>query len=256
MFDHEMAFAMGVADEAAEIGLDYFSRERLEIQRKTDRTLVTAADLAIERAVRERIEEAFPADRIIGEEEGGEHIHEGRVWIVDPVDSTANFARGIQIWATLIALRIDGEGVLGIVSAPALGERYTAVRGEGAHLNGRPIHVSEVDRIEDAHLLLQEQNTLFGGRHRDATLGLVADCWRPRGFGDFWSHVLVARGSAEVMLEPRLAIWDLAAPQVVVEEAGGRCTTFEGGPLQHNGSMLATNGRLHDEVLARLAASP
>ena len=141
-----------------------------------------------------------------------------------------------------------------MVSAPALDERYAAVRGEGATLNGRPIHVSEVATIEDAHVLLQELNTLFGGPYRDATLGLVAECWRPRGFGDFWAHVLVARGSAEVMLEPRLAIWDLAAPQVVIDEAGGRSTTFEGGPLEHLGSMLATNGVLHDEVLARLAA--
>ncbi len=253
MFEEEFAFADTLADEAAEIGLAHFRREGLEVRHKTDRTLVTAADIAVERAIRERLEVAYPQDRIIGEEEGGDHDQTGRVWIVDPIDSTANFARGIQVWATLIALRVDGEGVLGLVSAPALGERYAARRGAGATLNGEPIHVSQVDQIADAHVLLQEIDTLMGGRYKDAVLGLVADCWRPRGFGDFWAHVLVARGSAEVMIEPHLAIWDLAAPQVVVEEAGGRCTTFDGGPLEHLGSMLATNGDLHDEVLRRLA---
>jgi histidinol-phosphatase len=256
MYEEEFAFANELADDAATIGLDWFAREEREIQRKTDRTLVTAADLAIERALRERIEVAYPDDRIIGEEEGGDHDPAGRVWIVDPVDSTANFARGIQIWATLIALRVDGQGALGIVSAPALQERYAAVRGGGATLNGRRIHVSAVDRLEDAHVLFQELNTLLGGRYRDAVVDLAISCWRPRGFGDFWAHVLVARGSAEVMVEPRLAIWDLAAPQVIVEEAGGRCSTFDGGPLEHNGSMLASNGALHDELLARLAAAP
>ena len=252
MFEQELAFALEMAEEAAGIGLGYFRGDGLEVRHKTDRTLVTAADMAIERRVRERIDEAFPYDRIIGEEEGGDHDAAGRVWIVDPVDSTANFARGIQIWATLIALRIDGEGVLGVVSAPALDEHYSAVRGGGATLNGAPIHVSQVDRIDDAHVLFQELNVLLGGPFREAALALNAACWRPRGFGDFWAHMLVARGSAEVMLEPRLAIWDFAAPQIVIEEAGGRCSTFEGGPLEHVGSMLATNGVLHDEVLARL----
>ncbi|HEX6400162.1 MAG TPA: inositol monophosphatase family protein, partial [Actinomycetota bacterium] len=244
MYEEELAFANDLADDAARIGLEHFRRDGLEIRKKVDRTLVTAADTAIERMARERIEVAFPEDRIIGEEEGGDHDPAGRVWIVDPVDSTANFARGVQIWATLIALRVDGRGVLGIVSAPALEERYVGVAGGGATLNGEPIHVSGVDRIEDAHVLLQEQDRLFGGAYKEATLGLVAECWRTRGFGDFWAHVLVARGSAEVMLEPKLAIWDLSAPQVVIEEAGGRCTTFEGGPLEHGGSMLATNGAL------------
>jgi len=255
VFEEELTFTHALADEAAEIGLGYFRREGLQIARKADRTLVTAADTAIEVALRERIETAFPGDGIIGEEGGGDHDPAGRVWVVDPVDSTANFARGIQIWATLIALRIDDEGVLGVVSAPALGERYAASRDAGATLNGEPIHVSEVGEIAEAHVLFQELNTLFGGPYRDAALKLNADCWRPRGFGDFWAHTLVARGSAEVMLEPRLAIWDLAAPQVVIEEAGGRCTTFEGGPLGHLRSMVATNGLLHDEVLARLATA-
>jgi histidinol-phosphatase len=255
MYETELALAQDLADRAADIGLSYFRQEDLEIRRKADRTLVTAADHAIERMVRERLAETFPHDHIIGEEEGGDHEPGGRVWIVDPIDSTANFARGIQVWATLIALHVDKAGVLGIVSAPAIGERYVGVRGDGATLNGEPIRVSETDDFSHAHVLLQEQDALFAGPYREPVLQMVQDGWRTRGFGDFWAHVLVARGSAEIMLEPFLSIWDLAAPQVIVEAAGGRCSTFEGGPLFHGGSMLVTNGALHDEVLARLASA-
>jgi len=252
-FDDELAFAHELADTAAHIGLGYFRGGGVEVTLKPDRTLLTQADTAIERTLRERLAHAFGGDRIIGEEEGGDHDPTGRVWIVDPIDATANFARGIQVWATLIAFRVDGVGEVGIVSAPALGERYAAVRGEGATLNGAAIAVSDVASIGEAHVLFQELEKLLGGEHRDAAMGLIADCWRPRGFGDFWAHMLVARGSAEVMVEPSLAIWDLAAPQVVIEAAGGRCTTFDGGPLRHGGTMLATNGLLHDELLSRLA---
>jgi len=253
VYEHERASAIGWADRAAEIAMGLFRGDGLEIRRKADMTLVTQADTSVERMLREQIEAAFPEDAILGEEEGGTHDPSGRVWIVDPIDGTANFARGVQVWATLIALQIDGEGALGVVNAPALGERYVAVRGEGATMNGSPIGVGDVAEVQDAHMLFQELDTLLAGAYSAATRALIADCWRPRGFGDFWAHMLVARGSAEAMLEPRLATWDLAAPQVVIAEAGGRCTTFEGGPLGHGRSMLATNGLVHDEVLARLA---
>ena len=230
-----------------------FRGDGLEVRRKADMTLVTQADTSIERMLREQIEAAFPDDRVLGEEEGGSHDPSGRLWIVDPIDGTANYARGVQVWATLIALRVDGEGVLGVANAPALGERYVAIRGEGATLNGSPIRVSDVAAVSDAHLLLQEFRELVTGPDREAVRGLVSDSWRGRGFGDFWAHMLVARGSAEVVLEPELSIWDYAAIEVVVEEAGGRVSTFGGGPLRHGGSMLTTNGRLHDEVLARIA---
>jgi len=230
-----------------------FRGDGLEVRRKADMTLVTQADTSIERMLREQIEGAFPDDRVLGEEEGGSHDPSGRLWIVDPIDGTANYARGVQVWATLIALRVDGEGVLGVANAPALGERYVAIRGEGATLNGSPIRVSDVAAVSDAHLLLQEFRELVTGPDREAVRGLVSDSWRGRGFGDFWAHMLVARGSAEVVLEPELSIWDYAAIEVVVEEAGGRVSTFGGGPLRHGGSMLTTNGRLHDEVLARIA---
>ncbi|HTG48293.1 MAG TPA: inositol monophosphatase family protein [Actinomycetota bacterium] len=253
MYESELAFANELADLAAETALGFFRSELLEVRRKPDTSFVTQADTEVERLAREAIAATFPDDEILGEEEGGSHAPVGRRWILDPIDSTANFARGIQAWATLIALQVDGIGVVGVVNAPAMGERYEAVRHEGARLNGQPIRVSAVDEVRDAHVLLQEMDTLFAGPYAAQTLALVQDCWRPRGFGDWWSHMLVARGSAEVMLEPKLATWDLAAPQVVVEEAGGRCTTFEGGPLGHDNSMLVTNGLLHDEILRRLA---
>ncbi len=253
MYEQEVAFANELADRAAETAQGFFRNELLEIRRKADTSFVTQADTSVERMAREAIAAAFPGDAILGEEEGGSHDPVGRLWIIDPIDSTANFARGIQAWATLIALQIDGVGVLGVVSAPAMGERYVAVRHEGATLNGEPIHVSGVEEVADAHVLLQEMDTLFAGPYAQATLALVQECWRPRGFGDWWAHMLVARGSADVMLEPNLAAWDLAAPQVVIEEAGGRCSTFEGGPVGHENSMLVTNGLLHDEILRRLA---
>lgn len=253
MYEREVAFANELADRAAETAQGFFRNELLEIRRKADTSFVTQADTSVERMARETIAAAFPGDAILGEEEGGSHDPVGRLWIIDPIDSTANFARGIQAWATLIALQIDGIGVLGVVSAPAMGERYVAVRHEGATLNGEPIHVSGVEDVAEAHVLLQEMDTLFAGPYAQATLTLVQECWRPRGFGDWWAHMLVARGSADVMLEPNLAAWDLAAPQVVIEEAGGRCSTFEGGPIGHENSMLVTNGLLHDEILRRLA---
>ena len=250
-----MAFARGLADRAAEIAMGLFLGEGLEVRRKADLTLVTMADTTIERELREQIQAAFPDDRVLGEEEGGSHDPSGRVWILDPIDGTANFARGIPVWATLIALQVDGSGVLGLASAPALGERFEGVTGQGASFIGRPCRVSEISSLADAQIVYQELQHLTGGRYRDAVLGLARDSWRDRGFGDFWSHMLVARGAAEVVLEPDLSVWDFAALQVIVQEAGGRVSTFEGGPLVHGGIMLTTNGLLHDEVLRRLASA-
>src|SRR4029453_2041548 len=207
-----------------------FGGDGLEVRRKADLTLVTQADTSIERMLREQIGDAFPDDRVLGEEEGGSHDPAGRVWIVDPIDGTANFARGIQVWATLIALRVNGDGVLGVASAPALGERYVAVTGEGATLNGSPIRVSDVAELSQAQLVLQEFRETFGGPRREAVEGLIRDTWRGRGFGDFWGHTLVARGSAEVVLEPELSIWDYAAIEVVIREAGGRASTYDREP--------------------------
>ncbi len=252
MYEHESSLAAGMAERAAEIGLGLFNGEGLEVRRKADMTLVTQADLEIETMIRAQLRAAFPDDRVLGEEEGGPHDAEGRIWIVDPIDATSNFARGVPVWATLIALQIDGEIVLGVVNAPALGERYVAVRGEGATLNGRPLAVSEIGSVQDAYVLA----TRLGGMDpalRTRILQTLDEGWRDRGFGDFWAHLLVARGAADVAVEPELSIWDYAAPSIVVEEAGGRCTTIDGEPLRHGGTILTTNGHLHDEMVARLS---
>jgi histidinol-phosphatase len=256
MYERELAFAHELADRAAEIGTRLFRQDGLDIRRKADRSLVTQADTMIERTLREAIGATFPRDRILGEEEGGSHDAAGRVWILDPIDGTANYARGIPVWATLIALQIDGAGVLGVASAPLLGERYAAVRGEGATMNAAAIEVSDISVIGDAQVLFQEFDELTRERYREASLGLARDAWRTRGFGDFWAHALVARGAAEIVLEPGLAIWDYAALEVIVEEAGGQVSTFDGSPLAHGRSMLATNGALHNEVIRRFSASP
>jgi histidinol-phosphatase len=252
VYDDELAFAHELADAAAPIAMRLFADDGLEIRHKADRTLVTAADTEIERMVRERVAAAFPSDRIMGEEEGGTFDGDGRVWIVDPIDGTANFARAIGIWATLIALQVDGELVVGVASAPALGERYAAARGAGATMNGKRIHVSETAAVAESQFHYSQLDTLLG-RYNEATVGLVMSSARERGFGDYWGHLLVARGAGEICMEPSLAIWDYAAFVPIVEEAGGRVTDFTGAAPTHRGSVLTTNGRLHDEVLRRLA---
>ena len=251
MFERELAVAHEVADRAAEIGLGFF-HGGFEVMTKPDHSPVTEADLAIEGMVRERIADTFPGDAVLGEEQGGEDAG-GRTWIVDPIDATKNFALGIQIWATLLALRVEGDLKVAVVSAPAIGERYAAVRGGGASLNGDPIRVSAVDRIADAHVLYAGMRAWLAEPRVEPVLSLIAASGRSRAFGDFWGHVLVARGAAEVMVEPDLNVWDYAAPQLVTEEAGGRVTRIDGGPPVDGGSVLTTNGVLHDEVLARLA---
>ena len=254
MLEPELAFANELADEAGRIAMSFF-RGTFDVRTKVDTTPVTEADLAIEAMVRERLRERFPGDAILGEEEGDEAASApvgSRRWIVDPIDGTKNFADAIQIWATLIALAVDGEPVLGVVNAAALGERYEAVRGGGARLNGEPIRVSRADRVSRAHVLHAELPDWIDTAVAPGLLELLREARRDRAFGDFWAHCLVARGSADVMFEPQLNTWDWAAIQVVVEEAGGRMTTMDGGPLTHGGSVLTTNGVLHDEVLARI----
>jgi len=251
MFRRELAFAHNVADRAAEIGLGFF-HGGFEVMTKPDSTPVTEADLAIEAMVRERIAEEFPGDDVLGEEQGGSDTG-GRTWILDPIDATKNFALRIQIWGTLLALRVEGDLKVAVVSAPALGERYAAVRGEGATLNGTAIRVSRVARVADAHVLYAGMKTFLRPPRNGAVLDLVAEGSRTRGFGDFWGHVLVARGAAEIMIEPDLNVWDYAAPQLVTEEAGGRVTTMDGGPTVDGGSVLTSNGVIHDEALRRLA---
>ncbi len=253
MYEREHAFAMDLADRAAQIATTVF-RGDVDVRIKADRTPVTQADTQIETMVRARLAEAFPDDHVLGEEEGGDIEAQGRIWIVDPIDGTANFARGIPIWATLIALRVDAEIVLGVAEASALGERYDAVRGGGARCNGVPIHVSAIDDVPSAQLFHAGVKEWLSAPRWGGVLATLSEAHRTRGLGDFWGHMLVARGSGEAMVEPALNLWDYAALVPIVEEAGGRMTAVDGGPLRHGGSALTTNGVLHDELVRRLNA--
>ena len=250
MFEEELAFANELADRAGDIGLGFFEGS-FEVRLKPDHTPVTDADIAIEAAIREAVSARFPEDGVLGEE-GGLQGGGRRRWIVDPIDGTKNFADGIQIWSNLIALAVDDVPVLGIVNLPALGERYEAVQGGGARLNGSPIAVSRADRLSRSFVILAGMEDWLDGPTGRAVQDLVREARRNRGFGDAWGHCLVARGSADVMLELQLATWDFAALQVIVEEAGGKMTQFDGSPLEHGGSVLTSNGILHEELVARL----
>jgi histidinol-phosphatase len=250
--------ALAIADEADEIALAHFRRD-VEVKQKPDRTYVTAADTAIERLVRERISLAHPDHGFVGEEYGTEAGGGRARWYVDPIDGTHNYIRGIPVFGLLLALEIDGELGLSVMSAPALRERWYARRGGGAWAVGaagqegpRRIHVSSVERLEDAQIVYGSWQDLETTGRAPGFQGLLRDAWRERGFGDFWGYALVAEGAADVMVEADVSTWDLAAPFVIVEEAGGRMTDFDGQRRIDTRTVLATNGRLHDEVLDRV----
>jgi len=214
---------------------------------------VTEADLAIEAMIREELGRRFPGDAVRGEE-GGIEGSSNRMWIVDPIDGTRNFAAGIQIWANLLALKVGDDYVMGLVNAPALGERYAATRGGGATWNGRPMRVSDVATIADGMVVLGDLEAWGGTPRGDRLMRLIRDAKRNRGFGDFWGHMLVSRGAAEVMIEPELSEWDLAPLVVIVTEAGGRVTQVDGSAPAHGGSLVSSNGSVHAEVLSALRA--
>jgi histidinol-phosphatase len=250
MYEDELAFAHELADLAGEIGLSFFGGS-FEVRLKPDRSPVTEADLAIEAAIRDAVRERFPDDGVLGEEAGLQGRGRRR-WIVDPIDGTKNFADGVQIWSNLIALAVDDEPVVGVVNFPALGERYAAATGAGAWLNGEAIQVSRADRVPRAFLVFAGMEDWLEGPFAEPVQTLVAEARRNRGFGDAWGHCLVARGAADIMIELELATWDFAALQVILGEAGGRMSQFDGSPLVHGGTVLSTNGLLHEEVVARL----
>jgi histidinol-phosphatase len=230
-----------------------FRDRELVVTTKPDLTPVTEADRTVEQALRDRITAARPGHGIVGEEFGAHPGAGGWRWILDPIDGTKNYVRGIPIWATCIALQCDDQVVVGVVSAPALGRRWWAARGEGAFADGQPIRVSAVADLADAQL---SYDSVVGWEPHglgERFLGLARRCWRTRGLGDFWSHVLVAEGAVDVAAEPEVSVWDVAAIQVIVEEAGGRFTDLGGAARPDRGSAVSTNGLLHDEVLAALA---
>ncbi len=217
---------------------------------KPDGSPVTAADREIEAALRAELARAHPDHAVLGEEQGGALDPDVPTWVIDPIDATKNYLRGVPVFATLIAVVVDGRAVVGVASAPALGERWDAAEGLGARRNGVTVGVSAIAELAEAHLC-------HGGLtwFRDAPGawerlgGLVDAAWRTRGFGDFWMHLLVAGGMAEAAFERDLSVWDLAALLPIVTEAGGTVSTFDGGdPLAGDGSLLSSNGALHETV--------
>jgi histidinol-phosphatase len=247
----DLALALRLADAADAITLDRFRAQDLEVSTKPDLTPVSDADLAVEKAVRELLASERPDDAVLGEEHGLTGTGP-RQWVVDPVDGTKNFVRGAPVWATLVALLVDGRVEVGVVSAPALGRRWWAARGEGAFRDGEPIRVSSVGALQDAFLSYSSLTGWEGRGRLDGVLELSRECWRTRAFGDFWSHVLVAEGAVDASFEPEVSLWDLAPLQVIVEEAGGRFTSLQGESRPDGGSVLCSNGLLHEAVLARL----
>jgi histidinol-phosphatase len=257
----DLRLAVELCDIADGITSKAFRRQDLAVETKPDLTPVTEADRGVELALREELSRIRPEDLIVGEEfgEGGAtpSSTRDRRWIIDPIDGTKNFVRGIPVWATLLALETAGQLTVGVVSAPALGRRWWASRGEGAYAGspdqaGSPIHVSAVARLEDAQL---SNGSLSGWEQHGGpsrVVDLALRCWRDRAFGDFWSHMLVAEGACEIALDPVVSLWDLAAIQVIVEEAGGRFTDLSGAARADGGSAISSNGILHDPALAIL----
>ena len=244
-------FAIELADEADRISTAGF-RRGIRVGTKPDRSFVTEADLAIEHMVRQRLRAAFPGCGLIGEEEGTETTGASLTWYIDPIDATANFVRGIPVFATLLAVALDGELQLGVVSAPAMRERWLAWRGGGAWRGRERLEVSKIAQIETSHLIYGSERA-FDGELPGLAPTLRA-AWRNRGFGDFWGHMLVAEGAAEAMIEVGAHPWDWAAPFVIVEEAGGRFTTVDGERRIDGRTAIATNGLVHEQLLGRLGA--
>jgi histidinol-phosphatase len=239
----DLAFALELAELADSLSLPRFRATDLQVETKPDLTPVTDADRAVERALRERIAAERPGETVLGEEEGDDGGGDVR-WIVDPIDGTRNFSRGLPVWATLIALERDGAVVCGVVSAPALGHRWWAARGEGAWRDGERIHVSRVAALEDAAVSCSE------GADLTRFEPLV---WHARGLGDFWQHMLVAEGALDAAVDSRLAIWDYAAVVPIVEEAGGRSGAPDGADARPKEQLVSTNGVIHDAVLEQLS---
>jgi histidinol-phosphatase len=255
--DDDLTLALQLADAADAITLGRYRATDLVVETKPDLTPVSEADTAVERSLRERLAAVRADDAIVGEEYGSsETAPSGRRWIVDPIDGTKNYVRGIPVWATLLALQERDKVTVGVVSAPALGRRWWAASGVGAFMSDglgqepRRLKVSAVRALEDAQLCISGFDGWEENGGLDRLLSLARRCWRTRGFGDFWTYMLVAEGVAEIGCEAVVSLWDLAACQVIVEEAGGTFTDLGGVRTADGGDALATNGLLHEQALA------
>jgi histidinol-phosphatase len=257
-YTDDLRLAHVLADDADSITTSRFKALDLHVMTKPDLTPVTDADNAVEEGIRRTLSRARPRDAVIGEEQGATG-HSQRRWVVDPIDGTKNFVRGVPVWATLIGLMVDDEVVVGVVSAPQLNRRWWAMKDGGAWtgkslLRATPCQVSDVSRLEDASF---SYSSLGGWEERDRLedfLALSRRCWRTRAYGDFWSYMLVAEGAVDIAAEPELSLWDMAALAPIVTEAGGRFTGLDGTDGVHQGNAAVSNGLLHEALLAALGS--
>ncbi|GAA4903764.1 histidinol-phosphatase [Stackebrandtia albiflava] len=258
-YSDDLGLAHLLADSADSVTTDRFRSLDLKIDTKPDMTPVSDADTATEKALRSTLARARPRDGVMGEEFGDEPGAGSRRWVIDPIDGTKNFIRGVPVWATLIALFDGTEPVVGVVSAPALGRRWWAAKGAGAfagrhRTRAERIEVSGVRRVPNCSISYSSLPSWFDHGRGPQMVELLRRSWRSRAYGDFYSYMLVAEGAVDAALEPEVALWDLAAPSVIVTEAGGRFTDLGGRPGPDGGSAVASNGVLHDEVLTALEA--
>ena len=260
MRDDDLSVALDLADQADTITLARFGAIDLVVDTKPDLTPVSDADRAVETTLRETLARVRPDDSVLGEEFGGSTSFSGRQWIIDPIDGTKNFVRGVPVWASLIALLDDGVPQVGVVSAPALQRRWWAAGGGGAFATfgdapARRISVSSVAQLDSASLSFSSLSGWAQLGLRDRFLDLTDAVWRVRAFGDFLSYCLVAEGAVDIAAEPEVSVWDLAPLDILVREAGGTFSNLDGTAGPHGGSAVATNGVLHDPVLARFSAT-
>ncbi|BCQ10028.1 histidinol-phosphatase [Mycobacterium heckeshornense] len=254
----DLKFALALADRADAVTLARFGALDLQVDTKPDLTPVTDADRAVESALRELLRRERPGDGVLGEEYGGANTFSGRQWIIDPIDGTKNFVRGVPVWASLIALLDDAVPTVGVISAPALRRRWWGARGAGAFaaVDGTPprrLAVSSVAQLDAASLSFSSLSGWARLGLRERFLKLTDAVWRVRAYGDFWSYCLVAEGAVDIAAEPEVSVWDLAPLDILVREAGGTFTSVDGTAGPHEGSAVATNGLLHDQVLSTLS---
>ncbi len=255
-YSDDLAVALGLADAADVITLDRFGAADLVVESKPDLTPVSDADRAVEQTVRAMLGEARPTDAVSGEEFGATGTSRRR-WVIDPIDGTKNFVRGVPVWATLVALLDGDEAVVGVVSAPSLGRRWWAARGQGAWTTAlgsepRRLSVSRVAHLSDASLSYASLGGWAQLDRLEAFVALTQQVWRSRAYGDFWSYMLLAEGAVDVAAEPELSLWDMAALAPIVVEAGGSFTGVNGVPGVHQGNVAASNTLLHGALLGAL----